>query len=97
MSQSHNMASGGGQPPRRFNPFGPGGSLHGLRDRDSPGRGSPQVFTQRGDSPFGSSLSPAPSDSSSEGGRITVTLRELRGKIFKSFLLWLFFMKQFLC
>ena len=73
-----------GPPPRR-NPFGPGGSLAGTTDgRHGTLRGNPMAYT-RGDSlvesPYGGGRgSPAPSDSSSEGGRITTTIKELQGK-----------------
>ena len=68
-----------GPPPRR-NPFGPGGSLAGTTDGRHGGlRGSPVAYT-RGDSMIGTRSSPAPSDSSSEGGRITVTIKELQGE-----------------
>ena len=70
-----------GPPPRR-NPFGPGGSLAGTTDgRHGNLRGSPMAYT-RGESLVEASSrgSPAPSDPSSEGGRITVTIKELQGK-----------------
>ncbi len=68
-----------GPPPRR-NPFGPGGSLTGTSDgRHGALRSSPMVYT-RGDSIATGGASPVPSDSSSEGGRITVTIKELQGE-----------------